>query len=84
MLELTRSGPGRRGVSAWVEGEPVEFLSSGRSEMIPVRAGRLYVEYVVTLASDLYWELFVSHPETVDASAANEGSDDGYLTVDIP
>lgn len=72
LLELTRSGPGRRGVEAWVGPEPVVWLTTDRSALMPVSPGNHLVTFSVTGVEGRSWDLRVSLPAS--ASGGSNGT----------
>ena len=68
MLELTREGAARAGIKAWVDDEPVVWLTTDRSALMPVTPGTRIVTVEVTGKSGRDWEVFASKPDDVSGS----------------
>ncbi len=90
LLELTRSGSARKGIEAWVEREPVVWLSTDRSALMPVTSGQPLVTFRVSGQPSRTWDIRVSKPD-----GATGGSNDtlpaaesqpviGVFTIDLP
>ena len=62
MLELTRSGPARRGIKAWVDGEMVVWLTTDRSALMPVTPGRLTATFEVRGQPGKQWRIRTTKP----------------------
>jgi hypothetical protein len=84
MMELTRAGTGRKGVSAEVGGHKVVWLTTDRSALIPVAAGDHLVTFSVTGVAGRTWSLWVSKPAGAQGGANGVVPDDGVFQASIP
>lgn len=64
LLELTRSGPARKGIKTWVENEPVVWLTNDRSAMMPVSPGQLTATYEVSGTAGQGWRIRTTKPSS--------------------
>lgn len=72
MLELTRTGAARKGVRAWVDDEPVTWLTTDRSALMPVKPGTRIVTLEISGKKGQDWFVFVSKPADASGSTGDD------------
>lgn len=83
MLELTRSGPGRKGIKTWVDGEMVVWLTTDRSALMPVTPGVLTATYEARTPGKS-WRLQTSKPAGATGGTSGNGPKIGQFRILIP
>lgn len=84
MMELTRSGLGRKGVQAWVQSEPVVWLTTDRSALIPITPGQHLVTFSVSGVAGRPWDLRVTKPAGAVGGSNGTVPDQGVFQSTIP
>lgn len=71
VLELTRSGSARTGIKAWVGSEPVVWLTTDRSALMPVTTGTHTATYEVVGSSGGSWSIRTTKPPGATGGASD-------------
>ncbi|MCP3958419.1 MAG: hypothetical protein GY719_11250 [bacterium] len=83
MLELTRSGPGRKGVSVWVDGNAVVWLTTDRSALMPVIPGVKTASYRASTPGKS-WRLRTTKPAGATGGTSGSGPKIGQFRIVVP